>query len=98
VLLRFATVEFFFLVSEESLERLLELASDDGNERYQINGFVDQLLAEGDNYNDFLEMHLNHSLADESRTEKGPEWHQEVAACNTSEIKQWIRDLEKDKP
>lgn len=95
MLLSLAAVQLLFLVCEESLERLLKLPTDDGNESYQINGFVDQLLAERDNHDDFLEVHFDHSLADKSRTEKSPEWHQEVAACDAGEIKKWIGNLKK---
>lgn len=41
VLLGLAAMQFFFLVCEKSLERLLKLSTNDGNESYQINGLVD---------------------------------------------------------
>lgn len=93
VLLCLPAVKLFFLVCEESLEWLLHLATDNGNECYQIHGFVHQLFAESDDDDDFLEMHFNHSLADKSRTEESPKWHQEMAACDSSEIKQRVRNL-----
>lgn len=93
VLLRLAAMELLFLVCEEGLERLLHLLSDDGNECYQINGLVDQLLAERDDDDDLLEMHFNHSLADKRRAEKRPEWHQEMAARDAGEVEQRIWNL-----
>lgn len=88
-----ASVKLFFLVCEERLKWLLHLSSDDGNECYQINSLVDQLLAKRHNYHNFLQMHFNHSLSDKSRTEKGPEWHQEMTACDSSQIEKRIGNL-----
>lgn len=93
MLQRLATVKLFFLVCEESLERLLHLSSNDGNECYQINSFVHQLLAKRHDNHDFLQMHFNHSLADKSRTEEGPEGHQEVTARDASQIEQRVGNL-----
>ena len=44
-------------------------------------------------------MHLDDSLADEGSTEEGPEWDEEMATCDTCQIKQWVGDLEgKEQP
>jgi predicted secreted Zn-dependent protease len=51
------------------------------------------LFTERDNYDDFLEMHFDHSLADECRTEESPKWHQEMAASDSGEIEKWIWNL-----
>lgn len=88
-------MQLFFLVCEEGLEWLLELTSDDGNECYQINSLINQLFAECHNDDDLLKMHFNHSLADKSRTEEGPEWHQKVTARDSREIKKWVGNLKK---
>lgn len=95
MLLGLATVKFFFLVCEESLERLLHLWSDDGNESNQIDSLVDELLAECYDHDNFLQVHFNYSLPDERCTEERPEWHQEVAASNSSEIEQWVWNLKR---
>lgn len=97
VLLRLAAMELLFLVCEEGLEGLLHLLSDDGNECYQINGFIDQLLAERHDDDDLLEMHFNHSLADKRRAEKRPEWHKEMAARDAGEVEEGIRNLKSAK-
>lgn len=93
VLLGLATVKFFFLVCEESLKRLLHLWSDDGNESYQVDSLVDQLLAESHDHDHLLQMHLDYSLPDERCTEECPEGHQEMTAGDASEIKERIRNL-----
>lgn len=93
---RLAAVQLLFLVCEEGLERLLHLSANRRNECYQIDCLVYQLLAERHNHDDLLEMHFNHSLADKSCTEEGPERNEEVSARDAGEIKQWIGNLKED--
>lgn len=75
VLLGLAAVKFFFLVCEESLERLLHLWPYNGNESNQVNSLVDQLFAESYDHDDFLQVHFDNCLPDERCTKECPEWH-----------------------
>ena len=60
--------------------------------------FIDEVLkvvlVECDNHEQHLNVHLDDRLADQSGTEERPERNQKVTARETSEIKQWVRNLE----
>ena len=51
------------------------------------------VLVESDDHEQHLNVHLDDGFADQGGAEEGPEWNQKVAACETGEVEQRIRDL-----
>lgn len=41
----------------------------------------------------YLDVHLDDGFSNEGRPKKGPKWHQKVTTCDTSQIKQGVRNL-----
>lgn len=81
------------LVVEERLEGLLEHLADHGNVREQVNRLLDERLVERNHHKDLLDVHLDDGLADQRGPEERPEGDQEVAASDSRQIKQRIRNL-----
>lgn len=90
-------VELDFLAVEESFERFLELVSYYGQYFQPGEGGCYKSFVEGDDNEQFLDVHLDDGFSDEGCSEEGPEWHQEVTAGDACEIEEWIRDLKKKK-
>ena len=57
------------------------------------NNFVNKVLVKGYNDGQLLDVCFDHSLADERGTEKRPEGHQKMAACDSGQVKKRIWDL-----
>lgn len=85
-----STMQTGLLISEECFEWLLEAWTDPWDESEHINRFVDQSLAERNDHKDLLNVHFDHSLAEQCGTEECPEGHEEMAAGNASQVEQWI--------
>ena len=62
---------------------------------YDIDDKFNVMFAERYDNKQLLYVHLYHSFADQGGTEKRPERHQKVTACDTGKIEQWVWYLEK---
>lgn len=91
---RSLAMQMRLLVAEERLKGLLQWLAHQRNVCQQVDRLLDERLVEGDHHKYLLDVHLDHSLADQRGPEEGPEWHQEVATSNSRQIKQWIWDLQ----
>lgn len=81
------------LILQECFKRLLETFANHRNEAQHVNGLFHQCFAERNNHEDLLNVHLYHSLAEQSGAEEGPEGNQEVATGDASQVKEWVGNL-----
>jgi hypothetical protein len=86
-------VQLFFLAAQQRLERDGHLCAEDGDGGDVADSSVEQVLVEGHNDKDLLDVHLDDGLADQSGAEKSPEGDEEVAAGDAGQIEQGIGDL-----
>lgn len=87
-------MQALLLVLEERLERLLQLVAEHWDCGQQVDRPLNESLVEGNDYEDLLDVHLDHGLANERGSEEGPEWHQKMAASYASQVKKGIGNLQ----
>ena len=58
------------------------------------NSWANQVLVEGHNNSQLLQVSLDDCFANQSSTEESPKWDQKVAARDASQIEQRVRNLQ----
>lgn len=78
------------LIGEECFEWLLETFAHPREQAEHIDRLVDQRLAERNDHKDFLNVHFDNGLAEQRGPEECPEWYEEMAARDASQVEQRI--------
>ena len=86
-------MQFLFLLGQELLERRFQFGAKPRNFGQVWDHNCDKALVEGQNDEDFLYVHFDDSLANQGGPEKGPKWHQEMAARDTSQVEKGVGNL-----
>lgn len=90
-------MQLALLTVEEGAERLLEPLAYHRNDDEPLQRRLNQGLVKRDNDEQLLDVHLDDGLADQGGAEERPEGDEEVAACDSGEVKQRVWDLKKSR-